>query len=331
MLDHYLYTAQTADSLLSRKLSPITLAPIQPGAVAETLAGPEEALAWFLAESPALLAAIAPAPAGFDTHTWQLASALTTFLDRQGRWPALVRAQLTALDAAHRHDDRTGQATAHRCLGVGYAMLKSPGEAHRNFRIALDLFGELGNHLGLARTHQALSQLTGNQGRHQDSLDHASHALEHCQAAGDRGGQSSALNNLGWLHSQLGDHHQALADCRRALALAVETGDLSSQAHICDSLGYVHHHLGRYDDAVTSYRRALELFQRTGDQHNKATCLGQLGDTHHDAGAPAAAREAWAQALTIADQLALPDTDPLRTKLLDCLARFGSRRADRDR
>lgn len=331
MLDHYLCTANTADSLLNRKLSPITLAAIQPGVVPETLSRHEDALAWFAAECPVLLAVIAQATAGFETHTWQLASTFTTFLDRQGRWPALVRAQLSALDAAHRHDDRAGQATVHRCLGIAYAMLERPDEARSHFGLALDLFGDLGNHLGLARTHQALGWLTGNQGRNHDALDHARHALDHYRAAGDRGGQSSALNNLGWLHSQLGENDQALTDCRGAFTLAVQAGDLYSQAHICDSLGHAHHQLGQYDDAITCYQRALGLFSRTGDQHSKAACLRYLGDTHRDAGDGAAASEAWTQALNIADRLALPDTDPLRVTLLERLGRPENRRADPDR
>lgn len=59
------------------------------------------------------LAAIGQAAGtGFDAHTWQLARKLDDFLDRQGRWRDVGHAQRTALAAAVRAGDRTGQAYA---------------------------------------------------------------------------------------------------------------------------------------------------------------------------------------------------------------------------
>ncbi|WP_407775546.1 BTAD domain-containing putative transcriptional regulator [Actinophytocola sp.] len=323
MLDHYLHTARTADAVLTPQPNPIALPPVQPGAAPEELANYREALAWFTAEHRVLLAAVEQAAAaGFDTHAWQLAATLTTFLDRQAHWRPLADAQSTALDAARRQEDRTGQANAHRGIGLAQDRLGQPDAARAHYQLALDLFGALGNHAGQARTHQHLARMCSAQGRYRQAGGHAHHSLEHYRAVRDRAGQSAALNHLGWYCAQLGDHHQALTHCRQALALALEIGDLNGQAHIRDSLGYINHHLGQHDQAVDYYRQAVDLFHRSGDRHSEATGLADLGKTQQAADNPGAAQTAWTQALIITDELDLPDTDPLRAKILHHLDQY---------
>ena len=61
MLDHYLHTAHAADRLLDPARDPIALAARAPGC-SERLADHEQALAWFTAEHPVLLAVLEPWP-----------------------------------------------------------------------------------------------------------------------------------------------------------------------------------------------------------------------------------------------------------------------------
>jgi DNA-binding SARP family transcriptional activator/tetratricopeptide (TPR) repeat protein len=316
MLDHYLHTALPGSVLLSGKRAFLELPAAAPG-IAQELTDHQQALEWFLAERRVLLAAAEHAHrAGFDTRTWQLATALTIFLDRQGRGRELAAVQTLALDAARRRDDAAGQAHAQRGLGVAHANLDHPDEAETHYALALDLFRRLDDHAGQAHTHQNLAWLAGSRGRHREALRHNRSSLEHYRASGDVAGQAVALNNLGWHRSQLGEHRRALADCRNALDLLQQTGDLNGQAHTWDSLGYIHHRLGQTAQAVDCYRHALDLFHRTGDCHSEATALAYLGDTHHDDDDPDAAYEAWTRALAIFEELGHPDAEPLRVKVL---------------
>jgi hypothetical protein len=57
------------------------LAPPLPGVIVEDLSGRAEAVDWFIAECPTLLAAVEQAAdVGFHNHTWQLLSTLIQFL-----------------------------------------------------------------------------------------------------------------------------------------------------------------------------------------------------------------------------------------------------------
>jgi tetratricopeptide (TPR) repeat protein len=316
MLDHYLHTAHTAARLLGPHRDPLTLTPPQPGSTPEHPADHQQALAWFAAEHPVLLAAVNHAAAtGFDTHTWQLAWTLTDFLNRRGHWHDWAATQQAAVTAAGQLADPAVQAGAYRLLALSYIRLGRLDDAHTQLRHAIDLCRQAGDLAGQAHTHLNLGEVRERQGRHREALDHARQALELYRATGHQRGQAMALSDLGWSHALLGEHQQALTCCQEALTLHQELDDRHGQAATWDSLGYAHHHLGQHTQAIACYQQALDLFRDLGNRYHEAATLTHLGDTHHAIGDPAAARDAWQQALAILDQLDHPDAEQVRAKL----------------
>ncbi|HEX4721802.1 MAG TPA: BTAD domain-containing putative transcriptional regulator [Pseudonocardiaceae bacterium] len=316
MLDHYLHTAHTVAHLLYPRRDPISLAAPQPGVTPEQPADDQRALAWFAAELVVLLAAIDhAASAGLDTHTWQLAWTLVTYLDRQGRWHDYAVTQLAAIAAATRLDDATALARAHGYAAHACTQLGRFDDADTHLQHALNLTRHLSNPVGQAHNRHNLAHLRAKQGRHTEALDNAHQALDLYQSSGDRAGMADALNSIGWYHAQLGDHQQALAACQRALALFEESADRTGQANSSDSLGYTHHLLGQHAQALTCYRHALTLFRELGDRYEEANTLARIGDTHHAIDDLDAARAAWQQALAILTDLDHPNAQPLHDKL----------------
>ncbi len=304
MLDHYLHNAHAASLRLYPRARPLTLPAPPPGVLPEEQPGFAAAWAWFEAEYPVLLAAIDQAAAtGWDTHAWQLAWTLMDFLNRQGRWHEWEAIQHTALNAARRHDDRSGQAHAHTGIGFACWWLGRCDEAHSHLQRALDLFAELGDAAGQAEAHKTLGGVLEYQHRLAEALGHHQEALALFRAAGDRRGQAVALNNAGWMHALLGNHHEALAHCEQGLALQREIGDRDGEAYTLDSLGYSHYRLGNYKESADYYRLSLAGYQETRGHYHMAATLGHLGDTLDAAGDQPAARTAWQQALAIMDSL----------------------------
>jgi DNA-binding SARP family transcriptional activator/Tfp pilus assembly protein PilF len=314
MLDHYLHTAHPAALLLNPHRDPIALARPQPGVIPERPADHQQALAWFTAELRVLLAIVNDATC-LDTHAWQLAWTLTTFLNRQGHWFEWAATWQVALAAARRLADPSAQAVAHRGLGWAYNQLGRCDEATTQFQHALDLYGKAGDRVGHADIHLDLGRALVRTDRNAQALDHAQQALQLYLAAGHRAGQALALNNIGWCHTLLGEHQHGLIACRQALALHQELGNRDGEAGTWDSLGLVHHNLGQHAEAVACYRRALDLYRDLGDRYEQASTLTNLGDAHQAVGHHAAARETWRRALAILDGLAHPDGDLLRARL----------------
>jgi tetratricopeptide (TPR) repeat protein len=316
LFDHYLHTAHAAARLLYPAGHPVAPAPPQPGVTPEHPADHEQALAWFSVDHAVLLAVVDHAhTTGFDTHTWQLAWTLSTFLARRGYWHDQAAIGRVALTAAQRLGDPTAQALAHRTLARAYSQLGRLDDAHTHLNRALDLTAQAGDQVGQAYVHNTLAYLWRRRGCYWESLDHSRQALDLFRAADHRVGQAMALNAVGWYHALLGDHEQALAYCQQALTLFQELGDREGQAGTWDSLGYAHHHLGHHTQAITCYQHALTLCRAIGNLYTESESLTHLGDTHHSTGNHQAARDAWQHALTILTDLDHPDADTVRAKL----------------
>jgi DNA-binding SARP family transcriptional activator/tetratricopeptide (TPR) repeat protein len=317
LVDHYLHTAHAADRLVYPHRDPIPLAlgPHRPGTSPEHLANFEEAMSWFGAEHPVLLAVLRQAAdAGLDAHAWQLAWATSTFLDRRGFWHERAAAWHTAVDAARRVGDQAAQASALRIVGHTDTRLGRYDDAYVHLRHALDLFRRGGDPAGQARVEHNLAMLRERQGDLRPALGHAQRALTGYEVAGHLRGQAHALNAVGWYHALLGDHTQALTWCERALILAQKIGDREAEAVTWDSLGYAHHGAGHHTRAADCYQHALVLLRDVGDRYYEANTLTRLGDSYRDAGDPRAGA-AWLEALAILDELGHPDADRVRARL----------------
>ncbi len=318
VLDHYLHTAHAAATRVEPHRETITLPPAEPGVAAEPIPDHRRALAWLTAEHAVLMGAVRQsADAGFDSHTWQLAWALSDFLQRQGHWQDQATVHTAGLAAVERLGDLPGQARSHRHLGRAYALLGRCDDAHAHYRHALDLAVRVGDRWGQAHTHLNLASTFGIQDRNAEALDHAQQALRLFREAGTSAGEARAWNMVGWYQAMLGDHARALIDCGRGLELTREIGDREGEAYTLDSLGYVYHHLRDFDGGVACYRQAIEVFGERGDRHGEATALSGLGETLHTAGRIAEAQAAWQSALAIFDEIGDPTADRIRTRLAD--------------
>jgi DNA-binding SARP family transcriptional activator len=316
ILDHYLHSARDGACTLNSTIEPVALLAPRPGTAPERAADPRGALAWFDAEHLALLAAVGlAAETGFDSHAWQLPWAMTVFLRKRGHWQQWAAAQRTALAAATRLGDVTGQAISGRLLATAYDDLGDYEHAYGHYMTSLELYQQLGDRCGQARTLAGLGMLAARQGRHDDALRYDEQSLRLYQAAGYRPGEAILLYGVGWDHGLLGDYEQARAFCQQALTLNAETGNRDINAAIWDSLGYAEHHLGNLTEAAACYQRALGLIREFGDRWREAVTLTHLGDTQHAAGDQPAACQTWQHALVILEDLDHPHAEKVRAKL----------------
>jgi DNA-binding SARP family transcriptional activator/Tfp pilus assembly protein PilF len=317
MLDHYLHTAHAAAQLLSPHRGPIDLADAAARVTPETLTRHEQAITWFAAERPVLIAAVTRAAEWeLDTHAWQLAWTLVDFLDWQGHWHDWITTQQVALDAARRRADRPQEGTSHRYLATAHTRLGDLDDARTHLERSRDLCAELGDHAGQARVELGLGSLSEKLGRNDEVLDHDRKALELFRAAGDLAGQADALNGIGWTYALRGDYSRSLEFCRQALDLQERLGYRHGQAATWDSLGYVHHRLGDHTEAIACYTRAYDLYREIGgDRYYETDVLMHLGEAHRAAGDPDAARDAWQRALDVLGELDHPDVDRVRAML----------------
>jgi DNA-binding SARP family transcriptional activator/tetratricopeptide (TPR) repeat protein len=318
LLSFYLHTAFTASRLLHPHRDLITVEELLPPVEPEVLADRQQALEWFRAERPVLLAVIETAAReGFDRPAWQLSWAMATFLTWQGHWPELIRSQQTALAAARRLGDLAAQAMALHYVGQTQYRLGLIEAAGLHQHEALELGRQLDSGIIQGRALLELARIADSQGRGRDAVTHAEQSLPHFQAAESRSWAADALNAAAWYRSQLGDHLMALAYCEKALDAQRELGNHIGEAATLDSLGYIHHQLGHYAQAIACYQEAVKVQGDTLIAEERAMVLTHLGDAFHAAGEAAQAGAAWQQALSILEDMGDPGADVVRRKLQD--------------
>jgi len=316
LLDHYLHSAFYADRSLHEHRHLITPLTPQPDVLPEQPRGRQEALAWFTAEHPVLLAAARGAvAAGLDRHAWQLGWTLATFHDFRGECRDWVTTQELVLAAAQRLGDPLALAHAHRGLGRAHLRQGRVAEAVSHLRCAMDRFADLSDAVGQARTHLDLAWSAETQDDHGRALHHHERALKYFRVAGHLPGQADAMIGLGRNATLLGDHHQGLATCRQAVELSQQIGQRHSEAGAWDGLGCTYHHLGDHEQAAACHRRARALFRTAGARYCEAWALIHLGDAQHAGGDVVAARAAWLSAADILDDLMHPGAVRARERL----------------
>jgi DNA-binding SARP family transcriptional activator/tetratricopeptide (TPR) repeat protein len=316
LLDFYLHTTFAASRLLHPYRDLIIIDELLPPVKPEVLADRQQALEWFRAERPVLLAAIETAAReGFDRYAWQLSWTMATFLTWQGHWQELVRSQQTALAAARRLGDRAAQAAALHYVGQTQFRLGLAAAADVHQHEALELGRQLDSGIIQGRAMLELARIAAHQGHRRDAVTYAERSLPHFQAAESPSWEADALNAAAWYRSQLGDHLIALAHCERALNAQRELGNHIGEAATLDSLGYIHHQLGHYDQAVACFQEAVKVQGDTLIAEERATVLAHLGDAFHAAGEAVQASSAWHQALSILEDMGDPGADTVRRKL----------------
>jgi DNA-binding SARP family transcriptional activator len=315
LIDHYLHTAYAAKCLYQPPRDPITLAPARPGVHLADLPGTAGAAAWFARELPALLAAVRVVPPAPGWRPWQLAWTISVHLERQGCWPDYAAVHRAGLEAAHRADDRVGQAYAHFFLSRASRRLDRENDRRAHRERALALFRELGDPIGEAGVHLDRASADQDDGRTADVLAHATRALELYRSAGFRSGVGHALSDLAWMHLSHGNLGEVLDLAEQGLALHVENGDGRAQADTWDTLGSLHVRQGNLGRGIECYERAIMLYHRLSDLYNEADSLTSLVSDLTDAGATAEAEEARRRVAALLPRLARSESRRILRKL----------------
>jgi DNA-binding SARP family transcriptional activator/tetratricopeptide (TPR) repeat protein len=317
LLDHCAHSAMAANDQLNqlRARIPLPLGDPADGVRPEAPATEAAALDWLTVEHPALLGAVRlAADTHRHTHTWHLAWALHTFLQRRGHWQDWTTAWHAGLAAAASLGDDAAAAYTHRALARAETLRGGNARAREHLTEAYRRYQRIGDRLGQAHSRLAGAMLSEREGDNAAALAAASAAYAHYVDVGHTVGQATALNGVGWYQALLGRPAEALDSCRRALAIAPET-DREGRAYIRHSIGYALHHLGRYAEAIASFEASLAGFRDLGDRRNEADLLDRLGDARLAAGDPDQAAAAWREALAVVTGLGHPDAAAIAAKL----------------
>jgi class 3 adenylate cyclase/tetratricopeptide (TPR) repeat protein len=137
------------------------------------------------------------------------------------------------------------------------------------------------------------------QGRHDQAVRWAERAVEHGEAAGDRGVVAHARYLRGTALAIGLGRAEAVDDLERALGIYEQLGDFLGQGNVLNNLGIVRYYQGRWDDALEHWARSREAKERAGDVVNVAIQANNEGEILSDQGQLERARELFREALRV--------------------------------
>ncbi|MER5780761.1 BTAD domain-containing putative transcriptional regulator [Streptomyces mobaraensis] len=283
LLDHYLRTATRAAELIDAPARPAL--PAEPAPADEPLADEPAALAWFQAERPGLLSALALAEErGLDRHAVRLALALAPCLRLRGHTEDERQVLGVAAAAARRLGDHERRLTALTDLAAACWHLGRVAEGLESAQEALALAEELDDGPGTALCLSRISMFSTTLGRYEEAIDFLHRALALLSGTGADGEEGTALACLGTAQSALGRHAEALQTSRLVTLGSRTAGDAHGEITGLTGEAASHAAAGAFDTALRRLAEASALAHRIVTPHGQAVVLARYADVYRRQG-----------------------------------------------
>ncbi len=320
LLAWYLHAAGAATRMLAPAQRRISIGQPSPHVAVPRLAGYEDALQWYDEEYGNLVAAVGlAAENGHDDIAWKLAATMQYYFNLRKPWTDWISTRQAGLTCARRSGDRSGEAWMLNDLGGVYFDLRRSEEALACISEALELRRAAGDRSGEVLGLNNLTILYRERGQLDRALGSGRQALSLSRETGDRRGEAAALHGLGEIYRRRGRPEKSLHCFEQALALFRVVNERRGECYALQSIGESYHDLRRSGEGIKYVRQALDIRREVGDRQGEGEALRTLGDLSAGTGQPAAARQAWHQALAIFHELKDPQADEIRDRLARAL------------
>ena len=268
-----------------------------------TFPAAEEALAWYDSERLNVLSATRQAAeSGWHDIAWRLPAPLFLVFNSRGNWVDCIATHRIALDSARRAGNRQGEAWILNNLGHALGETRDP-EGIGYLESSITIRREIGDWRGEAQAANNLADAYQLLGQAAEALELYRRALSLNRDVGNRYGEGVGLGNVGWTLLDLGRAEEAVS-------YLLQARDTFDEINYPDGAGYALHTLGRCylalkrdAEALDCLEQALNSHRATGNRRRQAATLQSLGAAQSRTGQRAQARESWAQAVAIFEEL----------------------------
>jgi DNA-binding SARP family transcriptional activator len=315
LLDWYMRTADAAATVISPYRYDMPLDQGECDQPPLAFSDVDDALAWYDSARSNVIAAIRQAAeSGLHDVAWRLPAPLLNIFERRASWGDCIATHRIALDSARRAGNRQGEAWV--LNNLGYALgISRESEAIGYLEQALAIRREIGDKMGEAQAVGNLADVYDRLGRTSEAIELFQQARDLNRDVGNRYGEGVALINLGAAFLYQAHAEQAVGHLEQAHSTFSEIGYLDGVGYAMHFLGECHLALGRDSDAMDCLRQAVISHQASGSRYRTAVSLQTLGGVQARNGLAAQARQSWAQAGAIFDELGdLVQADKVRAE-----------------
>ncbi|QUQ69575.1 tetratricopeptide repeat protein [Kutzneria sp. CA-103260] len=281
--------------------------PLTPPVMALAFADHDTALGWCDAELPNFVPVV---QLGLEHRvcgpTWKFAVALWNYWLHRKPWTVWVRTQELALTAA----ERTGDPNAEGCVSVNlaeaYRRMGDFVQSTQLYMRALRLRQQSNDPLGEAWSLAGAAFLAVDNGDMARADEFAAQALALFREFDDQEGVGLALVTIGDVHRSQGRFDDALSAMAGSLAVQESLGAREAQSWVLMKMAAVHADRGHPDIALRELHQALATSRSAGDRWAEAEALSRIGDVLADLGRLPEARQSWAAAQAVYEDIGDP-------------------------
>jgi len=191
----------------------------------------------------------------------------------------------------------------HMLIGNSFLATSRLGQAEGHYQRSLAAADKAQDKGGQATALGNLGIVYRQRGEPDKAEEHHKKALAIDEEIGNRLGQASDLVNLGLLYADRGELDKAEEHEKAALAINRDIGNRLGEAHDLTALGLVYADRGQLNRAQGHHRKALAIYEEIGDKLGQATALANLGIVYRRRGHPDKGEQHIMAALAIDQKL----------------------------
>lgn len=173
---------------------------------------------------------------------------------------------------------------------------------------ALEKFEGVADSISIALTYNNLTNVFEQLGQFDLAIEYATKAYEFFQSVHYTYGEAGACGNLALLFEEKEDYDECIFWSNKALELFTAIDSKIDVANMHNNLGLYHRKLGNSEEGIRHYQQALAIDEETGDLAGKALHLANIGAVYVDWEKYTDAETSYLEALVIADQEELGNT-----------------------
>jgi tetratricopeptide (TPR) repeat protein len=222
-----------------------------------------------------------------------------------GQYPQAIEYHQQTLAIAREIGDRQGEAHSLGNLGNTYCALGQYPQAIEYYQQSLAIDREIGDRQGEAFSLGGLGNVYSMVGQYPQAIEYHQQSLAIKREIGDRQGEALSLGNLGVAYDSLGQYLQAIEYHQQSLAIKREIGDRGGEANSLGGLGNAYHSLGQYQQAIEYHQQQLAIAREIGDRRGEANSLFNLGNALARIDEKWDARQAYAAAKALYQDMGL--------------------------
>ena len=190
-----------------------------------------------------------------------------------------------SIDIARKYKQTKIEANANKILATAYFYKGNSSNAKASFSIALDLFEQIHDTIGMANCYNGLGIIANSIGDFYSASDIFSKMLDLSLKAKMEDEASNAYNNLGVVYERLGKYDKSIENYQKGLSIREKNNNIRSIADSYNNIGNVYYYSAvsgkiyeNFTKAIQNYDKAKEAYSKSSDQLGVAKILGNIAN-----------------------------------------------------